>query len=262
MINLSRVFAMTIRYFLYLRHNLDRISDIFYWPAMELFVWGITGLYFASLSPNAKDTTFIIITGLVFWNVIWRAQYEINLNILAEMWDKNLVNIFASPLTIQEWIASLMLVGMIKTTISLIFVSFLALLLYTYSISFYGLFLIPVIVSLLLTGWAAGFFVAGLIVRFGTKIQTLAWTGVALIWPLSALYYPLSVLPAWAQKVALFLPSSYVFENLREVLFTGSFSYEKLLISFALNAVYMILSITFFVFMFNQSRKLGLGRLI
>lgn len=262
MINLNRVMAMVLRYFLYLRHNLDRLSDMFYWPAMDIFVWGLTGLYIASLGSNSYQTMFVILTGVVFWIVIWRAQYEINVNIMSEIWDKNLVNIFASPLTLNEWIASLILVGFIKMVLSVAFSALLTFFLYQFNIFIFGVFLLPSIISLLLTGWAAGFFIAGFIIQFGAKIQTLAWTGVALIWPFSALYYSVAILPDWAQAVARLVPPSYVFEGMREVIFTGHFSYDKLVISFALNITYLVLSIWFFIFMFGKSKKLGLGRLI
>jgi len=260
--NFNRIFAMVRRYFLYMRHNLDRLSDMFYWPALDLLIWGLTGLYLATLNQNSKDYIFVILTGLVFWIIIWRVQYEINVNILSEIWDKNMVNIFASPLTVKEWIASLMIVGFIKMLISLSFSAALAYILYKYNIFIYGLMLIPIVISLLLTGWAAGFFIAGFIVRYGQKIQTLAWGGVALIAPFSVLYYPLSVLPPWAQKIALFVPSTYVFEALRSLLFKGILPYDKIFFSIILNIPYLILSLWFFIFMFNKSRKLGLGRLV
>lgn len=262
MINFQRVFAIVIRYFLYLRNNLDRMSDMFYWPAMDLFLWGLTGLYLATLSVNHKEFIFIILNGLIFWIITWRAQYEININILSEFYDRNLVNLFVSPLTIWEYITALMLVGLIKMIISLSFSAILAFILYTYNIFQYGFLLLPIIASLLISGWAVGFIVSGFIIRFGDKVQTLGWTGIYLLAPFSVLYYPLSVLPQWAQKIAFFVPPSHVFEALREFLFTGSFSYDKLLVSFGLNIVYLVLSIWFFVFMFNQSRKLGLGRFV
>lgn len=263
MINFGRVNAMVIRYFLYLRHNLDRLSDMFYWPAMDIFVWGLTGLYIASLgSGTGAQTIFVILTGVVFWIVIWRAQYEINVNIMSEIWDRNLVNIFASPLTLPEWIVSLILVGLAKMILSVAFSAALTFFLYGFNIFNFGALLFPAVASLLLTGWAAGFFIAGFIIRFGAKIQTLAWTGVALIWPFSALYYSVSILPDWAQTVTHFVPPAYVFENMRQVIFTGQFSWDKLLLSFALNIFYLILAAWFFVFMFKKSRKLGLGRLI
>ncbi|MBI2074320.1 MAG: ABC transporter permease [Candidatus Levybacteria bacterium] len=262
MINFNRVFAMVYRYAIYLKHNWDRLSDMFYWPALDLFIWGLTGLYLATLNANHKEYIFIILNGLIFWIIIWRVQYEINVNILSEIWDKNLINILASPLTAWEWVTSLVFVGFIKMIISLTFSATLSLIFYHYNILIYGFYLFPIIVSLLLFGWASGFLVAGFIIRFGAKIQTLAWTGVALFAPFAALYYPLSILPDWAKKVALFVPPSYIFEGMRTMLFKGYFPIDKLVIGFALNIPYLLLSLWFFVFMFNKSKKLGLGRLI
>ncbi len=262
MINFNRISAMVIRYFINLRHNFDRLSDMFYWPALDLFIWGLTGLYLATLSANNKDYIFLILTGLVFWIIIWRMQYEININIISEMWDRNIVNIFASPLTLGEWMLSLMTVGFIKMVISFSFSAILAYAFYHYNVFAFGPMLLPIIISLSLTGWATGFFVAAFIIRYGQKIQTIAWTGVAFIAPFSVLYYPLSILPEWAQKVALFIPSTYVFEAMRDVHSTGNFSYDKIVISFALNIPYLFFSLWFFVKMFNESRKLGLGRLV
>jgi ABC-2 type transport system permease protein len=262
MINFNRVFAMFIRYFINLRHNFDRLTDTLYWPALDLFIWGLTGLYVATLSGNNKDYIFIILTGLVFWITIWRMQYEINVNILSEIWDRNIVNIFCSPLTLSEWILSLMTVGFIKMIISFSFSAILAYVIYQYNVFAFGSMLLPIMISLSLTGWAAGFFVGAFIIRYGQKIQTIAWTGVSLIVPFSVIYYPLSILPQWAQKIALLIPSSYVFEAIREVHFTGNFPYIKIVISFALNIIYLIFSLWFFAKMFNKSKKLGLGRLI
>lgn len=262
MINLNRVAAMIIRYTANMRHSFDRLSDMFYWPLMDLVLWGLTGLYFAKLSTGNLHAVDIILTGVIFWLVIWRGQYEINLNLLAELWDRNLVNIFATPLRLSEWIISLLIFGLLKMLVSLVFVALLAFILYKYNIFMYGFFIVPVVISLLLTGWTVGFIIASVLIRFGQKVQTFAWIGGALLAPFSAVYYPLSILPVWVQKIAHFIPSSYMFEGMREFILTGNISFEKFLISFALNIVYLILSIWLFVSMFNKSRKLGLGRLI
>lgn len=261
MINFNRVFAMVLRHAIYSKHSFDRLSDMFYWPAMDLFIWGLTGLYFVKTS-HTPNILFVVLSGLVFWIVLWRAQYEITTNLLAEFWDKNLVNIFASPLTVWEWILTFMIFGFGKTLISLAFSSFIAYALYKLNIFQYGFFIIPFVISLVMTGWAGGLMVAGLIIRFGVNLQTLAWAGIYLMAPFSAIYYPVSILPSWAQSISKFVPSSYIFEGIREILFTGNISYDKLIVSFVLNIAYLALSIWFFVFMFNKSKKLGLGRLI
>lgn len=258
MINFNRVFAMVYRYWLATKHSYDRLGGMFYWPVMDLFIWGLTGLYIVKLSTNNQNVIFVVLTGLIYWLVIWRSQYEIAANLLQEMWDRNLINIFASPLKISEWIASVMIFGFIEMMVTVSFSGILVVILYNYPILAYGLYTIPIILSLVLTGWAVGFFVAAFIIRYGQKIQTLAWTGVALISPFSVLYYPLHILPNWAQKVAWFVPSSHIFEGMREIIFTGKISYDKLYISFGLNIIYLFLAIWFFNFMFKKTKKIGL----
>lgn len=260
--NIRRIMAMVQRYFYNTKHSYDRLTDMFYWPLMDLLIWGLTGLYFTKLSPDSGNATTILLTGIIFWIVTWRAQYEITTNLLSEMWDRNLVNIFASPLTVYEWIVSVVIFGGLKMVISLLFSAGIAYLIYQYAFFQFGWWLIPIITSLVITGWASGFIVAAIIIRFGMKVQTIAWAGAYLIAPFSALYYPLSVLPDWAQKIALIFPSSYIFEAMRQHIFTNTISMDKIIISFALNGLFLVLSISLFVFSFKKSKKMGLGRLI
>ncbi len=261
MINLNRIKAIIYRYWLNLTHNYDRLTDLFYWPALDLFIWGLVGLYFAKRSSNSIQSVPIILTGLVFWIVIWRAQYEINLNILAEFWDRNLVNLFVSPLKVQEWIISFLIFGFIKTIISVSFSATLSYFLYGYNIFDFGFYLIVFCLSLLMTGWAFGFLIAGFIIRFGTRIQTLAWAGAAVLSPFSAAFYPVDVLPSWAQEIAKVVPSSYIFEQMRSFLFKGEIQANMIVLSFALNIIYLIISTSFFIYMFNKSKQLGMGNL-
>lgn len=262
MLNRNVILALILHYFYVWRHSLDRIGDSFYWPAMNLLLWGLTSVYIKNASRDIPQIVFVILTGVIFWLVLYRAGHEISVNILEEFWNGNLINIFASPVRIREWISAVLILSIWKMLMTLFFTWILSYFLYAFNIAIYGFFLIPFTASLVLTGWVLGFLVSGIVVRFGPTLQTLAWTGINLIAPFSALYYPVSVLPLWAQKISAVVPASYIFEAMREIIYTGRLSYDKLIISFALNIVYLVLSIWFFVFMFNQSRKLGLGRFI
>lgn len=262
MLNIRIVLAITVSYFYYWKHSIDRLGDSFYWPALNLFLWGLTSVYIKNSSNNIPQVIVIVLSGVVFWQVIWRASQEITINFLEELWNRNLVNILATPLRLREWGFANILLSTFKMVLTVLFSGILAYLLYAFNVFIYGFLLIPFIISLLITGWFIGFFLAGFILRYGTRIQTIAWVGPMLISPFAALYYPVSTLPDWAQIIANIIPSSYIFEGMREVLFTGNVSYDKLLISFALNIVYMVLSILFFILMFNKSKKLGLGRLV
>ena len=97
--------------------------------------------------------------------------------------------------------------------------------------------------------------------RFGTKIQTLAWAFVYILSPFSAVYYPLTTLPHIAQVVASFIPTSYVFESMREVLAYGTYDMKKLGISLILNIVYLAITLLYLKRSINRARLRGLGSL-
>ncbi|MEK7106054.1 MAG: ABC transporter permease, partial [Patescibacteria group bacterium] len=162
----------------------------------------------------------------------------------------------------QELMISFLVFGFIKTIISVSFSASLSYLLYGYNVFDFGLYLIPFSLSLLMTGWAFGFIIAGFIIRFGTRIQTMAWAGAALLSPFSAAFYPISALPSWAQTIAKAIPASYIFEEMRSLLFTGKVEIDKLILSFALNIIYLIISMSFFIFMFRKSKQHGIGNLV
>jgi len=255
---INRIWAMVLRYLYYFRHSLDRMSDAFYWPTIDLLLWGLTSSYFRQYTPANSKILLMIVSGILFWLITWRGQYEITVNLLDELWNKNLVNLFVSPLKFSEWIVSVLIIGVLKGFVSFSFALFMAFILFKIKLFFFGFYFVPLIILLILSGWSIGFLVAGIILRFGTKIQTLAWTGVMIISPFSAIYYPLSILPKWAQTVAAFVPTSYVFEGAREIINKGHLDWNKLLMSLILNLVYLTFALLFIKRSFNKTLEKGL----
>jgi ABC-2 type transport system permease protein len=258
---LHRIYGIIIRYIFLFRHSFDRLSDVFYWPTIDLLLWGLTSLYFQSFAPNANQFILVIVSGLLFWIIVWRGQYEISVNLLEDLWNKNLINIFVAPVRFSDWIVSFLIIGVIKALVSLSFAMLIAFLLYKVQIFFYGFYLIPFMFLLIMTGWWIGFILAGIILRYGTRLQTIAWTMVMGLSPFSAVFYPLSILPSWAQTIAHFIPTSYVFEGAREVIFRGTLDPNKLLISFILNLIYLALALLFLKKSFNKALNKGLVKL-
>lgn len=255
---IHRVYALILRHFYNLQRSFDRLSDVFYWPTIDLILWGLAGSYFASLSPNSHIYITTVIGSILLWIVVWRAQNEITINILAELWDKNLVNIFVSPLKLSEWITSLLIMGFLKSIVSISFASLVAFFLYKINILSYGLYLIPFISLLLMSGWWVGFLVAAIIIRFGSRIQTLAWTVPWAVAPFSAIYFPVAILPHWAQFISRGLPSSYIFEGGRQVILEHTLNWSFVFISFALNLLYLVIAIFIFRWSFRKAMDRGL----
>ncbi len=256
----GRIWAVFIRYF-YVFAKLDHLCDLFYWPALDIVLWGVTSVWIQNQQGPTSDIALAILTGIVFWQIIWRGNYEVGVNLLQEFWNRNLVNLFSTPLKLSEWIAAIMLVGVCKICISLCFGALLVYLLYALNVFSLGWAFLPYCVSLTLSGWFMGFISAGIMVYWGQRVQMLAWMTAYIFAPFSAVYYPVVALPLWAQHIAHILPTTYIFEGMRELLEKGVFSWEKFLLSLGLNITYLVLSMLFFHYMFEKSRSKGLARL-
>lgn len=254
---LHRIYAVVLRFIFLFRRSYERISDSFYWPAIDLILWGLASTYFTKQAPDTSKLLLVIISGLLLWIIVWRGQYEITVNLLEELWNKNLINLFASPLKFSEWITSLVALSVIKAIASFAFASLLAYLLYKINVYYYGFYFLPMMLMLIMTGWFVGFFIAGIILRYGTKYQTLAWSTIAVFAPFSGVFYPISILPDWAQKIAALVPSSYIFEGGREMLFKNTLDVNKIFISLGLNLFYMVLSIWFLKKSFKKALEKG-----
>jgi ABC-2 type transport system permease protein len=258
---IHRILAIIIRNLYTFRRNYDRIFDAFWWPTMELVVWGITSKYIMQLSTNNSNILFLIVSGLTFWFVVGRSQYEINVALLEEVWSRNLINIFVSPITFSEWVFSTIIIGLLKASISFIAAIIVAYILYAVKIFVFGFYLIPFIFLLVMTGWWTSFLITGIILRFGSRVQTLAWTLIYILAPLSAIYYPITTLPESAQIISFLLPTTYVFQGIRELITTGQMSNELLIKSFFLNIFYISLSLLYLKSSFTFLQQKGMSQL-
>lgn len=252
---------MIVRHLYSYRRNIDRMTDSFYWPLMDIFIWGLTSSWIQKSQTGVPHVVAMLLTALVFWQIIWRGNYEISVNLLDEFWNQNLVNLFSTPLTLSEWIASAIILSIIKMCITITVCVTAVYFFYATNIFTLGWYLIPFVISLLMSGWIMGFLGSSVIIYWGQKVQTVAWTMGFLFAPFSAVYYPLSQLPPWVQRISLWLPTTYIFEGMRTVLATGTLDTSVLTKSLILNVVYLIGAIVLFRYMFEKSRKKGLARL-
>lgn len=258
---MNRIGAVIIRHMYAYKRNFDRLTDSFYWPLMDIFIWGLTSKWIQDSQGGVGHVVMMLLTALVFWQIVWRGNYEISVNLLEEFWNQNLVNMFSTPLKLSEWILAVIILSVIKMFITITVCVIAVFFLYATNIFTLGWYLIPFVVSLLISGWIMGFLGSSIIIYWGQKVQTIAWTMGFLFAPFSAVYYPLSQLPAWVQRISMWLPTTYVFEGMRAVVLTGKLDTVVLMKSFALNGLYLAGALILFSFMFEKSRAKGLARL-
>lgn len=259
--NTRRICGVFLRYYYNMIKGPHQLTDLFYWPLVDILLWGLTSIWIQHQNANVANLPLILMTALIFWQVAWRGSIDISINLLQEFWHRNLVNLFSTPLKISEWIAGVILLCMCKLGITIAFGTLMVYILYSLNVYVIGWAFLPFVALLLLFGWTLGFLAAGIIIYWGHQVEMLAWMIAFLFAPFSAVFYPVNILPEWAQLVAWSLPTTYVFEGMRLILNGQPFPISYFWISLILNIVYLALAITFFKWMFEKSRAKGLARM-
>src|SRR3984885_1562560 len=172
---LHRINAVIMRHLYLFPRTLERWAETIYWPVIDLVVWGLTSKWVETAGSNVSQLALILLTGVVFWQVVWRANYEISVNLLEEFWNQNLVNLFATPLSVWEWSVGLVALGLIKNLLTLVVGIGGVWLLYRLSFFEGGWMLLPFLFSLMMSGWFMGFTSSALIIYYGRRLQNLAW---------------------------------------------------------------------------------------
>jgi ABC-2 type transport system permease protein len=253
----NRVSAMVRRYWYLLRSSWPRILDLVYWPTVQMLMWGFLQLYVSQNNGFFAQAGGVFIGSVLLWDILFRGQLGFSISFLEEMYARNLGNIMMSPLRPPEFISALMIMSIVRLSIGMIPVTFLAIAFFGFNLWSLGFALAAFFANLMLTGWSIGIFVAGLLLRNGMGAESLAWTIMFLFLPLTCVYYPVSVLPHWLQYVAWSLPPTYVFEGMRALIIQHVFRADLMLEAFAFNVVLFALASYAFVKLMDSARVHG-----
>jgi ABC-2 type transport system permease protein len=239
------------------KRSLPRWMEIFYWPLLDLLVWGFLTLYLKQGPRMLPGTAQALLGGLLLWDMLYRSQQGISVVFLEEIWSKNLYNLLVAPVTPFHVIGGAMLTGLLKVTLSSGVAVALAYFLFSYSLFSLGVSLVPFVMALLLMGWSLGVMTTALILRFGQEAEVLAWGVIFLFQPVSAVFNPVSVLPAGFKQVAFFVPASHVFEGMRAVLSGRGFPWHELGWAFLMDVVYFGGALYLFHRILERARRTG-----
>jgi ABC-2 type transport system permease protein len=252
-----RVGAMVLRYWYLLRSSWPRLLELIYWPAVQMFMWGFLQLYIAGNSGFFARAGGTFIGAVLLWDILFRGQLGFSISFLEEMWARNMGNLMISPLRPLEFVLALMIMSLIRLAIGMVPVSLLAVAFFDFNLYGLGLALAAFFVNLILTSWAVGIAVSGLVLRNGLGAESLAWTFMFLLLPLTCVYYPVATLPDWLQLIAWLLPPTYVFEGMRALIIDHTFRADLMIEALALNAALFAASAATFLLLLHSARRNG-----
>lgn len=255
----QRILALLIRYKTISFGSIPRLISIFYWPSVQILFWGFfTNFLISNNNFGSWSALNIILSAVVLWDVLFRGQLGLTMSFLEEIWSRNLTNLFITPLRDFELIIALILISFLRTIIGLTPAIFIANVFFDFHLFKLGFFLLFFFFNLIIIGWAIGFLVSGLVLRFGHSFEELAWAIIFILLPFSCVYYPLDSLPLMMQKISILFPPAYIFEAMREILIYKNIDYNLITKIIILCLLYLFLSIGFFLKMIKICRNKGI----
>ncbi len=253
-----RMSAITLRYFYLLRGSPARVLPLFAWVAIDIVLWGFISRYLNSVSSRGLNFIPMLLGAVLLWDFLIRIMQGVTMAFFEDVWARNFLNIFATPLSIAEYLGGLVLSSIATSSVGLVVMLVLATAAFGLSFFAYGVALVEFLMALFLFGIALGVFASAVVLRLGPAAEWFIWPIPALLSPFAGVFYPLSVLPRWMRVFSVLLPPSYVFEGVRNVAAGRPASSATLALAICLAAVYLVLACLYFARTYRYVVRTGL----
>ena len=197
-----RIAAIVLRHFYLLRGSPARVLPLFAWVAIDIVLWGFITRYLNSVAAPGFNFVPSLLGAVLLWDFLVRVMMGVTTAFFEDVWSRNFLNIFATPLSISEYVGGLVLSSIATSSLGLAVMLLLATAAFGLSFLGYGAMLVPFLLVLFLTGIALGIAGSAVVLRFGPAAEWFIWPIPALISPFAGVFYPLATLPRWMQYLA------------------------------------------------------------
>ncbi len=255
---LRRAAAIVLRQLYLMRGSPSRVIPLFAWVAVDIVLWGFITRYLNAITAAGIDWVPALLGAVLFWDFFIRVMQGVTMTFLEDVWSRNFLNVFATPLRVGEYVTGLVLSTILTSLVGLVVMLLLATWAFGLSFLSYGPVVVPFLLVLFLFGIAFGIAGAALVLRLGPAAEWFVWPIPALLSPFAGVFYPVSTLPAWMRAIARILPPSYVFDAMRAVVTGGSASAAHLATGGALAVGYVLLAAWIFVRVHRHAVRTGL----
>jgi ABC-2 type transport system permease protein len=252
------VAAVVMRYLYLLKGSPARVLPLFTWATLDVILWGFITRYLDQVANSGFSFIPALLGAVLLWDFLTRVMHGVSLTFFEDVWSRNFLNLFASPMRVSEYLTGLIVTGLGSSVIGLAVMLVTTWAIFGLSLASYGAAALPFVAVLVLFGMALGIFGAAVVLRLGPASEWFIWPIPGILSPFVGVFYPISVLPGWMQAISKALPPSYVFEGLRAVAAGKGVSWPVLGAAAALSVVYVVLAGLFFARVHRYAVRTGL----
>ena len=257
MINPRRSFAIFLRYLYLIRGSFSRVMPLFAWVAIDIVLWGFISKYLNTVTGGMNFVPTLL-GAVLLWDFFIRVMQGVTMTFFEDVWSRNFLNFFATPMLISEYLGGLIISGVATSLVGLAAMMILAGAVFGLSFFTVGAALAPFLLTLFIFGIALGVLACALVLRLGPAAEWFIWPIPALVSPFAGVFYPVSTLPRWMQLVAHALPPSTVFEQMRAIVGGGAADWAALGGAIALSLLYLFAAAWTFARTYRFAVRVGL----
>src|SRR5499427_7874937 len=172
---LNRTFAVVLRHFYLMRGSPARVLPLFAGVGIDMVLWGFITKYLNAITSAGFDFVPVLLGAVLLWDFFIRVMHGVTMAFLEDVWSRNFLNFFATPLDISEYVSGLVLSSIATSMIGLIVMLLLASAVFGLSFLSYGIAVIPFLLVLFLFGVSLGIIGAAIVLRFGPATEWFIW---------------------------------------------------------------------------------------
>ena len=164
---MSRTAAIVLRQYYLMRGNLSRVLSPFVWVTIDIVLWGFITKYLNTVTSSGFNFVPALLGAVLLWDFFSRVMHGVTMAFLEDVWSRNFLNLFASPLSLSEYLSGLVLTAIATSAAGLIVMLVLATTMFGLSFFALGLMLVPFLFVLFLFGIALGIVGCTIVLRLG-----------------------------------------------------------------------------------------------
>ena len=116
---LHRTAAIALRQFYLIRGSFSRAFPLFAWVGIDIVLWGFITKYLNTVSASGFNFVPVLLGAVLLWDFFTRVMHGVTMAFFEDVWSRNFLNVFATPLSISEYVGGLVLSSIATSSVGL-----------------------------------------------------------------------------------------------------------------------------------------------
>src|SRR5579863_7638317 len=124
---LRPIAAIILRQLYLMRSSPVRVFGMLVWVTIDIVLWGFITRYLNTVGGSGVNFVPALLGAVLLWDFCERVMQGVGTAFLEDVWSRNLLNLFSSPLSISEYVTGLVLTSIMTSSLGLLMMLIVAL---------------------------------------------------------------------------------------------------------------------------------------